>query len=138
MCDYSLHAVASRPAEVGECLVCTCFPGSSTLGFASPKELGVAVCLLPGTELAFEKKVKYHGGWFMSHTVDFNVANFCKIDPEEPFKHHDALAFPDGSTVFVNTLVRGQRLRVLQLPVNDELRSRMSKARTSISQAEMS
>ena len=58
MCDYSLHAIASRPAEVGETLVSTCFRGSSTLGFASPKELGVAVCLLPGTELAFEKNVR--------------------------------------------------------------------------------
>ena len=109
MCDYSLHAVPSRPAEVGECLVCTCFPGSSTFGFASPKELGVAVCLLPGTELAFEKNVRYHRGWFRSLAVNFNVAKFCKLDPEAPQKHHDALAFPDGSTVLVNTLVRGQQ-----------------------------
>ena len=55
MCDYSLHAITSRPAEVGETLVSTSFPGSSTLGFASPKEPAVAVCLLPGTELSFRK-----------------------------------------------------------------------------------
>ena len=30
MCDYSLHAVASRPAEVGEELVTTRFRGTST------------------------------------------------------------------------------------------------------------
>jgi hypothetical protein len=137
MCDYSLHAIASRSAKVGECLVSTCFPGSSTLGFASPKELGIAVCLLPGTELAFEKYVRYRRGWFSSRAVNFNVAKFCKLDPEVPQKHHDALAFPDGSAVLVNTLVRGQRLHVLQMPVNgDELRSRTSKERISISQAE--
>src|ERR1700716_3948118 len=53
MCDYSLHAVASRPAKVGETLVTTSFYGTSTRGFAAKEEPGVAVCLLPGTELAF-------------------------------------------------------------------------------------
>jgi hypothetical protein len=117
MCDYSLHAVASRPAKVGETLISTSFRGAPTLGFASPAEEGVAVCLLPGTELAFERNVKYRGGWFRSHTVDFSVAKFCKIAPEILCQHHDALAFPDGSTVLVNSLVKGQRVQVLQLPV---------------------
>jgi hypothetical protein len=51
MCDYSLHLVASRPAKVGEKLVSTRFPNTSTRGFASVGERNVAVCLLPGTEL---------------------------------------------------------------------------------------
>jgi hypothetical protein len=137
MCDYSLHAIASRPAEVGETLVSTCFPGSSTLGFASPEELGVAVCLLPGTELAFEKNVEYRGGWWFSlRTVDFNVAIFCKIDQDVSNQHHDALSFPDGTTVLVNTLRRGQRAQVLQMPVSDELRARMSKEQISRPQVE--
>src|ERR1700675_2961131 len=58
MCDYSLHAIASRPAKVGETLISTNFRGSATLGFASPAEPDVAVCLLPGTELAFEEDVR--------------------------------------------------------------------------------
>jgi hypothetical protein len=116
MCDYSLHAIASRPAKVGETLISTSFRGTSTLGFASPAEEGVAVCLLPGTELAFEKTVRYRAGWFRSHTLNFNVAKFCKMLPEVPGQHHDALAFPDGSTVLVNSLVKSQRVRVLQLP----------------------
>ena len=116
MCDYSLHAIASRPAEVGETLISTNFRGVSTLGFASPAEEGVAVCLLPGTELAFEKNVKYRAGWFRSHSLNFNVAKFCKISPDVPGQHHDALAFPDGSAILVNSLVKRQRVRVLQLP----------------------
>ena len=40
-----------------------------------------------------------------SHTVSFNVAKFCKLAPNDPIQHHDALAFPDGSTVLVNTLL---------------------------------
>lgn len=35
MCDYSLHAMASRPAKVGETLVTTTFPRTSTRGFAA-------------------------------------------------------------------------------------------------------
>ena len=44
MCDYSLHAMATRPAEVGETVVTTTFRGTSTRGFASEKDLSVAVC----------------------------------------------------------------------------------------------
>jgi hypothetical protein len=128
MCDYSLHAIASRPARVGEALVSTHFRGSATLGFASPAEKSVAVCLLPGTELAFETNVRYRAGWFKSRTVNFNVAKFCKIAPEVLCQHHDALAFPDGSMVLVNSLVQGQRVRVLQLPVaGNELQARSLK-----------
>jgi hypothetical protein len=125
MCDYSLHAIASRPARVGEALVSTHFRGSATLGFASPAEKTVAVCLLPGTELAFETNVRYRGRWFKSNSVNFDVAKFCKLAPEMRCQHHDALAFPDGSTVLVNSLVQGQRVRVLQLPVAEcELQSK--------------
>jgi hypothetical protein len=59
MCDYSLHAVASRPAKAGETLVTTSFYGTFTRGFAVKEEPGIAVCLLPGTELAFEHDVRY-------------------------------------------------------------------------------
>ena len=56
MCDYSLHAVASRPAKVGEMLITASFSGG-TRGFAAKGEPNVAVCLLPGTELAFDQDV---------------------------------------------------------------------------------
>jgi hypothetical protein len=135
VCDYSLHAVASRPAKVGETLVSTRFITGGTVGFASSTELGVAVCLQPGTELAFETNVRYRAAWFRSRTVSFNVAKFCKIAPKDAFQHHDALAFPDGSTVLVNTLVRGQRVQVLQMPVT-ELRPRIAKEQSPLPQGE--
>ena len=53
MCDYSLHSVRTRPAKVGEKLVTHNF-GTGTRGFAAPEDTSVAVCILPGTELAFE------------------------------------------------------------------------------------
>ena len=119
MCDYSMHAIASRPAKAGETLVSTDFRGSCTRGFASSAEdTEVAVCLLPGTELVFEQNVRHHRRWFGSKEVPFSVAQFCKLNPENPYLHHDALAFPDGATLLVDSLVRGQRARVLQLPVS--------------------
>ena len=118
MCDYSMHATASRPAKVGETLVSTNFRGTYTRGFASAEETEVAVCLLPGTELAFEQNVRQRGRWFVSKKVPFSVAQFCKLNPENPHQHHDALVFPDGTTLLVDSLVRGQCARVLQLPVS--------------------
>jgi hypothetical protein len=52
MCDYSLQYVRSRPAKVGDKLT-TCDFGTRTRGFAAAEDAGVAVCVLPGTELAF-------------------------------------------------------------------------------------
>jgi hypothetical protein len=117
MCDYSLHATASRPAKVGETLVTTSFYGTATRGFAAKDAPGVAVCLLPGTELAFEHEVKYNRNWLFTKSAGFSVARFCEIKPRGPDQHHDALSFPDGKTVLVNLLSEGQRARVLQLPV---------------------
>ena len=117
MCDYSLHAVASRPAEVGEELVTTTFRGTSTRGFASESDPGVAVCLLPGTELAFAEDVQYDNRWIWTRTVNSRVGKFGKIDPLVPERHHDAIEFPDGNYVLVTQLVEGQRVTVLQLPV---------------------
>jgi len=58
MCDYSLELIMSRPAKAGDKLVSTSFPHTSTRGFASVEDRNVAVCLLPGTELSFEKEVQ--------------------------------------------------------------------------------
>ena len=55
MCDYSLHTVTSRPAKVGDKLVSTEFRNSVTRGFSAVGDPTVAVCLRPGTEIAFEK-----------------------------------------------------------------------------------
>ena len=62
MCDYSLHLIASRPARVGDKLISTSFPHTITRGFASVDERNTAICLLPGTELAFEKEVRCETG----------------------------------------------------------------------------
>ena len=119
MCDYSLHAVASRPAKVGEMLITTSFSGG-TRGFAAEGEPKVAVCLLPGTELAFDQDVKYDQSWIWKKTTNFRVARFRKIDQHNPHRHHDALELPDGNVILVTHLSSGQRATVLQLPVTNQ------------------
>jgi hypothetical protein len=117
MCDYSLHAVATRPAKVGEALITTIFHGTSTRGFASASQPEVAVCLLPGTELAFAENVRYDSRWIWTRQADFRVGKFGAIDRHIQNRHHDTIEFPDGSHVLVTLLCEGQRATVLQLPV---------------------
>ena len=118
MCDYSLHNVASRPAKVGDKLVVTGFTKSTTRGFTAVGEPDVAVCLLPGTELAFEDDVQYHRtfGLLGKARLDHKVARFRQVNIDDQYAHHDALEFPGGDIVMVTRLVAGQTATVLQLP----------------------
>jgi hypothetical protein len=118
MCDYSLQHVASRPARIGDKLVTTQFNRSATRGFAAVEEPVVAVCLLPGTEVAFEQDVHAEGSFFLFRSRKFasRVARFRQVNMDKPCEHHDALEFPDGRSVLVTKLREGQHATVLQLP----------------------
>jgi hypothetical protein len=123
MCDYSLGLVASRPAKVGDKLVTTKFENSMTRGFAAIGEPNVAVCLLSGTEVAFETEVKYKRFFALSPSMRFGklgkkVAQFRQINVGRPNVHHDALEFPDGEIVLLTRLCEGQHATVLQLPAS--------------------
>ena len=133
MCDYSLHHVASRPARVGDKIVTTQLAKASTRGFAAVGEHGaklvihdgppkVAVCLLPGTELAFDDEVRYDRAISLlgKARVDHKVARFRQIDLDDPYVQHDALEFPDGQILKVARLAAGQTATVLQLPVTTQ------------------
>jgi hypothetical protein len=120
MCDYSLHLIASRPAQVGDKLVATDFPKSITRGFSAVGDPDTAVCLLPGTELAFENDVQYDRAFslFGKARVEQRVARFRQVNMDDPHVHHDALEFPGGQIVMVTRLTPGQRATVLQLPAS--------------------
>jgi hypothetical protein len=120
MCDYSLHHVASRPARVGDKLVTTKFTDTITRGFASVGEPNVAVCLLPGTEVAFDRDVEYEPtfGLFPKRRTGQRVARFRHINEDRPNSHHDALELADGQTVLVTRLCEHQTATVLQLPAD--------------------
>ena len=120
MCDYSLDRVASRPAKIEDKLVTTEFSGSITRGFAAVGEPHVAVCLLPGTELAFDQNVEcepsFGIGILPNKKTGQRLARFRQINMDNPSIHHDALEFPDGQVVLLTHLCEGQRATVLQLP----------------------
>jgi hypothetical protein len=116
MCDYSLHAVTTRPAEVAETLVSTEFY-TGTRGFANPDNPQVAVCLRPGTEIAFEKDAQ-SGGMMFRKAIGDRLARFRQIDTDKPHQHHDALEFSNGTIVLVTDLAVRQRATVLQLPAS--------------------
>ena len=120
MCDYSLAAVASRPAEVGETLVTKNF-GTGTTGFAPASGEDVAVCVLPGTEIAFDEDIEASGGLNFLYRTAYDskstkVGRFCQIKKDEKYAHHDALELPSGEVVLLNWLRSGQKATVLQLP----------------------
>ena len=118
MCDYSLDVVASRPARVGDKLVSTSFPHTTTRGFASVDDRHIAVCLLTGTELVFEQEIRCETGMLLSWRMGHKVAKFRQVDTDRSNVHHDALEFPDGKTVLLTNLCKGQRATVLQLPAS--------------------
>ena len=118
MCDYSLLHVKSRAANVGDSLTTHNF-GTGTRGFAAPEDLTTAVCILPGTELAFSREVTCTShrlvGWG-TKKLNHKTAIFRQIHKETPHVHHDALEFPDGEVVLLTDLNEGQEATVLQLP----------------------
>ena len=119
MCDYSLQNVRSRPAKVGDKLTTRDF-GTVTRGFAAAEDAGVAVCVLPGTELAFSKTVTLDASrWVLlwrAETLSHATAIFRQVNKDKPMTHHDALEFPDGRIVLLTRLCEGQEATVLQLP----------------------
>ena len=123
MCDYSLQLVASRPARLGEKLVSTSFASSATRGFASIDDGNVAVCLLPGTELGFEKEVQCEPTRIFRPKRQFEhkVALFRQVNMDRPNTYHDALEFPDGTIVMLTELCEGQQATVLQMPAGPRL-----------------
>ena len=118
MCDYSLHSIKSRPAKIGDKLTTRDF-GTGTRGFAASEDPSVAVCVLPGTELAFAHEVKRLpiGLWpRRGAAIGHQTAIFRQINKDRTAAHHDALEFPDGEIVLLTLLAEDQQATVLQLP----------------------
>src|SRR5438874_4215934 len=118
ICDYSLHHVKSRPAKVGDKLRTVNF-NTGTRGFASPDDRTTAVCVLPGTELAFSEEVKCAPFSLLNwrvRIIESRTAIFRQVNKDIQRVHHDALEFADGTSVLLTDLLDGQEATVLQLP----------------------
>jgi hypothetical protein len=100
--------------------------GTGTRGFSASEDPETAVCILPGTELAFAGDVACLPagllGW-KTKTISHQTAIFRQVNKDKMAAHHDALEFPDGRSVLLTLLCEGQEATVLQLPAqpkNDE------------------
>ena len=66
----------------------------------------MAVCVLPGTELAFSSDIAVARagllGW-KAIQLGHTTAIFRQIRKDEPRVHHDALEFPDGQMVLLQS-----------------------------------
>lgn len=123
MCDYSMRHVASRPAKVGDVLITTRFAEGLTGGFSAVGEPHVAVCVLPGTELAFEQEIERYAALplLRPRKLGAQVARFCRVHENIPSVHHDALELPGGKTELLTNLRPSQRAKILQLPAGSSV-----------------
>jgi hypothetical protein len=118
MCDYS-----SRLARVGDKLITTQFWDTATHGFSPVGEPKVAVSLLPGTEVVFDREVQHQVAGFRLRLFKkeagqfrHKVARVRLVNVDNPYTHHGAIEFPDGQIMLLTHLCLGQHLTVLQLP----------------------
>ena len=146
MCDYSLMAVPNRLAREGEDLVAHRFPTGS-LGLASPADLKhvteppqhthktfwrriaeffdpprmepvPAVCIPPGARLRVEDisaRIQQELGVGPVEEVTFTQVTAAVNS------YRDAVRFRNGREVRLQELREGQRVKVLDLSVADEL-----------------
>jgi hypothetical protein len=118
MCDYSLRHLTSRPAKAEDLLTVSKFASTISLGFTALEDANMAVCVLPGTELAFSDHITTGNSFlgFGEKIYAHKTARFRQINIEHVHMHHDALELPDGTIVMLQTLKIGQTATILQLP----------------------
>src|SRR5438045_9523506 len=108
MCDYSLHHVATRPAKLEDKLVTTKFTNSITRGFSAVGDPHVAVCLLPGTEIAFTENVEcepsFGIGLLRNKKIGQRLAGFRRITMDNAVAQHGAPELPAGQVVLPRSL----------------------------------
>jgi hypothetical protein len=63
-----------------------------------------------------EYEPRFHP-FYKSQKIVERVAQFRRLNPNQPHAHHDALEFPSGEIVLLTRLWPGQVATVLQLPV---------------------
>lgn len=146
MCDYSLMAVPNRLAREGEELVTHRFPTGS-LGLASPADLirasqpstpvrrsfwcavkdffnppktdpVPAVCIPPGARMQLQDipaRLQHDLGLGPAETVTFTQISAAVNS------YRDAVRFENGREVRLQELREGQRVRVLDLSLAEEL-----------------
>jgi hypothetical protein len=121
MCDYSLEMYQSRPALQGEEYISNTFP-SGTVGFVSPGNKSVAICMACDSELKLsripprvQKMAEVGGSAVVTFTrierpttgpVGGLLRAFERFTDVAPY-HHDAVRFRNGNVVTLQKLGPG-------------------------------
>jgi hypothetical protein len=98
MCDYSLEMYRSRPAQVGEEYSSHRFP-SGSVGFVSPGDTSVAVCMACDTRLKLEN-ISEH----VQRTYGVTASEEVVFIRREVGPHHDAVRFANGAELTLQQL----------------------------------
>jgi hypothetical protein len=146
MCDYSLMAVPNRLAHEGEDLVAHRFPTGS-LGLAAPADILRVAHPAPEARKTFWVKLKEFfqppendpvpavcippGARLLLEDIPARLQTECGVGPVEEVtftqlsavahSYRDAVRFPNGRQVRLQELREGQRVRVLDLSMAEEL-----------------
>jgi hypothetical protein len=119
MCDYSLEAYRSRPAQLGERYETHQFP-SYSIGFIAPGDASTAVCM------AYHTKLRLEG---ISEIVRKRLGVSAKEDVTftrlEAGPHHDGVRFANGAEATLQALGSG-----VQAYLTDSLLSPVRKTET--------
>lgn len=113
MCDYSLEAYRSRPAQLGERYETHQFP-SYSIGFIAPGDPSTAICMACDTKLRLEgipERVQRAKAISANEDVTFTRL--------EKGPHHDGVRFANGAEVTLQVLgvgVKGYVYNALSSP----------------------
>jgi hypothetical protein len=101
MCDYSLESYQSRPAREGEEYVSSRFP-SNSVGFISPGDPTVAVCMACDTRLKLSHISECVQ--VMARVGEAEEVTFLQVDGAI---HRDSVRFNNGSVLSLQLLGPG-------------------------------
>jgi hypothetical protein len=116
MCDYSLEAFRSRPARQGEEYITNRFP-SGSIGFVSPGDQSVAICMACDMELELSRIPS--GTQAQAGVGETERVTFTQVDG--PF-NRDAVRFANGKVMTLQVLGAGVTAWLAAVPDNAKLK----------------
>jgi hypothetical protein len=101
MCDYSLEAYRSRPAQLGERYETHQFP-SYSIGFIAPGDASTAVCM------AYDTKLRLEGiSEIVRKRLGVSAIEDVTFTRLEAGPHHDGVRFANGAEATLQALGSG-------------------------------
>ena len=107
MCDYSLEAYRSRPAQEGVGYVTHRFP-SHSIGFIAPTDVVTAVCMACGMQLKLEDIPED-----VQQTVGVTANEFVTFARLETGMYRDGVRFANGAEITLQQLGPGVKASVI-------------------------